>query len=164
MQFGSRANRNLLIHCIVMMLPEVALAAAITYYLDLGVPGFVMVLPILLVVQVVLWLKKSLFAWARFLLFGRRPLAAAAAKYFRTARFPEPNDYEATPEDYLLRTKDDESQAIGVRVDAAASLSELSTLRTFGFLQASMRVRMLYEDALEVHKASFKGRKTDWKI
>jgi hypothetical protein len=44
MQFGSRANRNLLVHCTVMLMPEVALAAAITYYLDLGMPGFVIVL------------------------------------------------------------------------------------------------------------------------
>ena len=61
-----------------MLMPEVALAAAITYYLDLGASGFVMVLPIILLVQVGLWIKNSLFAWARFLLFARRPLAAAA--------------------------------------------------------------------------------------
>ena len=27
-----------------------------------------------------------------------------------------------------------------------------------------MRVRMLYEDALDIHKAPFKDGKTDWKI
>jgi hypothetical protein len=164
MQFGSRANRNIVIQYLVLLIPEVALAAVIAHYLELGTAGFLIVLPALLLLYIVLWIKNSLFAWARFLLFGRRLLALSVAEYFRTARFPEPNDYEATPEDYLLRTKDDENQPIGVRIDAAASLSELSTLSTFGFVQASMRVRMVYEDALDAHKAAFKSSQSDWKM
>jgi len=51
----------------------------------------------------------------------------------------------------------DDAQPINVRLDAAASLSEMNTLKNFGYFQASMRARVIYEDALEAYKTSFEG-------
>jgi hypothetical protein len=82
-------------------------------------------------------------------------MSTAVAEYLRAKRFPEPNDYEVSPDDYLFRTMSDEHQPVEVRLDAAASLSEMGTLKNFGYLQACMRVRLVYEDALEVYKISF---------
>ena len=59
--------------------------------------------------------------------------------------------------DYLLRTMLDDAQPINVRLNAAASLSEMNTLKNFGYFQASMRARVIYEDALEAYKTSFEG-------
>jgi hypothetical protein len=153
MQFGSRNKRNTTFYLLVLFLLEAGLAALIAYYLELGFGGFWIVLPGLLLLYLVVWIKNSLIAWAMFMFFSRRALATQVAEYFKTSGFPEPDEYELTPDDYLLRTMSDGNQPVEVRLDAAASLSELSTLKNFGFMQACMRARMVYEDALEAYKA-----------
>lgn len=155
MQFESRQKRTFWANLVLGSVPDVLIAGLLASVLNGGMVGFVAALVGLQVLYLAIWAKNSLWTWIVFLVTGRKTLASHIRDYLKMNGFPEPDDFERSPDDYLSRVVEDDEQPVGVRLKAAASLAELNVQSTLGNMQNYMRLSMAYEDALEEHKASF---------
>jgi hypothetical protein len=156
MQFESKQKRTVWVNLALGSVPDILIAALIASVMDGGAIGFIVALVGLQVLYFLIWAKNSIWAWVVFLINGRKAATSHFRHYLETNKFPEPEDYERSPDGYFSKIVEDENQPVDIRLKAAASLAELNYIASQSQMQNYLRLSMAYEDAIEDHKRSFK--------
>jgi hypothetical protein len=107
------------------------------------------------------WLKKTVWSWIVFGVYGRKLSASALADYLTEHGYPEPQMYETSAEQYFNRVLGDESLPVLLRLKAATQAACLQTPTSIGQYQCAVRLEMAYEDAIARYKATFVGHRKE---
>lgn len=156
MQFESKQKRTFWLNIVLGFIPDTVVSIILSAVFNGGLGGFFFSLIGLQCVYFLIWIKNSIWAWSLFKFHNQKYLVTHITDYLQKNRYPEPDDYEKSPDSYLSTIVADENQSANVRIAAAASLAELNFMSTQGQIQNHMRFCMAYEEALENHKRSFK--------
>ncbi|MGD9730466.1 MAG: hypothetical protein AB7R40_24190 [Nitrospiraceae bacterium] len=155
MLIETRRTRALWTHFLLGFVPDIAISAALAYYLNGGLLGFGAAFLGLQVLYLAIWAKNSIWEWAVYNASGRKTLAKAYVGFLKSNGFPEPEEYERSFHGYLDSVASNEKYATRVRLVAARELGTILTFDSMGFVQHSMRVTMACEDALLEYKQQF---------
>jgi hypothetical protein len=161
MQFESKKNRSVWMAAALGAIPDLVIAIALAAALDGGFLGFALIWLGLQVLYLAIWLKDSIWAWAIFLLGGRKRVVAQLLDHLRENGYPEPSAYERSAEGYLASIVDNETLPIALRLKAASDIGAMSYLDSSMEVQKSLRIGMVYEDALEQFKRNFQSTGRD---
>jgi hypothetical protein len=161
MQFESKIRRQYWVNCILGLTPDIFIAVIINLALGGYIWTFMLVLVILEALYFLVWLRKTIWAWIFFGVYGRKYLADLLSDYLIENNYPEPEVYERSAEEYFDRIATDESQPVTLRLKAAGQATALRMPITIGQYQYGFRVAMAYEDALITYKRRVAGRTRD---
>lgn len=152
MQFESRETRAVWKNFFISLIPEVIFSAIVTMVAGGDWGGFFVVLLGLQAVYLAIWAKNSVWAWVLFRLGGRAAAAGAVFLYLKKNALPMPREREQSATDYLERAMFNDALAPSVRMAAAHEHGVIEGAHVSGQVQAAMRMRMAYEDALEKYQ------------
>lgn len=146
--FASR-NRRLTVKIVLTgLLLEVGVVFVVCILLDWGVLAFLAILFGLQVLYFALWVKKTIFSWVVYRIYGRKELVRAAFYFFKKNGFPEPADFEDSASGYLLSVASNSRLSVEVRLAAARELGSLQGLSTYGHPLQADRIASAMEDAI----------------
>lgn len=152
MEFESRESRAVWKNFFISLIPEVIFSAIVTMVAGGDWGGFFVVLLGLQAVYLAIWAKNSVWAWVLFRLGGRAAAADAVFLYLKKNALPMPRDRERSATDYLERAMFNDDLAPSVRIAAAHDHGMIEGMHVTGQVQAAIRIRMAYEDALEKYQ------------
>ena len=155
MQFESKNKRNFWVNSMLGMTPDVLIATAVAMYNDEGIAAFFFVLIGLQVVYLLIWTKNTVWAWVFYKYKGRKQISDFVLDYLKKNKYPEPDDYLKSPDEYFSSVAHNDSLPIELRLKAAAELGSLNYPITNGQMQNSIRLSMAIEDAIENYKKTF---------
>jgi hypothetical protein len=161
MQFESKIRRQYWINSVLGLIPDLAIAAIINSVIAGNIGTFILVFIGLQLLYFLVWLRKTIWAWIVFCVYGRKHLANFLADYLAENEYPQPGDYEGSADEYFNRIAGDEALAVDVRLKSVGQAVALRMPITIGQYQYGFRVAMAYEDALIAYKRSLAGRKRD---
>lgn len=148
MDFESRERRRLFQAIGLALVPDVAIGVVAAFvYNEWAVFFFALIA--LQVMYWVLWAKASAWAWLLFWAGGRKAGADQMFYYLKRNEFPAPRNREISAAGYFERVISDPGNPIEVRLKAAHHAGEMEALERLGETQASMRIAMIMEDAIE---------------
>jgi hypothetical protein len=99
MQFESKIKRQYWINSILGLIPDLVIAGVITSVIGGAIGTFVLALVALQVVYFLVWLRKTIWAWIVFGVYGRKHIAGYLTDYLVENDFPEPGIYEGSAEE-----------------------------------------------------------------
>lgn len=155
MHFESKNKRNFWSNSILGMTPDILIAVAVAVYNDKGIAAFFLVLIGLQVIYFLIWIKNTIWSWVFYKFRGRKLISDFVLDYLKTNRYPEPDDYLKSPEEYFSSVAQSDSIPIELRLKAAAELGSLNYPIANREIQNSMRLSMAFEDAIENYKKTF---------
>jgi hypothetical protein len=158
MQFESKIKREYWINSPSGLIPDLVIAAIFTVMLGGYVGTFMLVIVGLQVLYFLVWLRKTIWSWIVFGVWGRRHLATLLTDYLTENEYPEPEIYERSAEDYFTRIATHDALMVPLRLKATGQAAALRIPSTIGEYQYAFRVAMAYEDALMAHKRTFADR------
>lgn len=139
------------------MTPDILIAMAVAIYSDEGLDTFFFVFIALQVIYLLIWIKNSIWSWVFYKFKGRKQIKDYVLDYLKTNKYPEPEDYLKSPDEYFSSVSQDDSVPIEVRLKAAAEIGALNYLIANGQIQNSIRLSMAIEDAIEDYKKTFEN-------
>ena len=154
--FESRFLRDAIVAQIFFLALDFAVLWVIAGYLegpyDNRLTTFLILFGLLYAAMLLLWLRASLWSWLTFLLWRRKGAARAVASGLIGRGLPPPSAWEQSPAGFFTGVMNDERQSVPVRIAAAM---ELAVANYAGrSLQESVRLTMIYEDALTLMRLS----------
>jgi hypothetical protein len=155
MQFESKNKRNFWINSIFGMTPDVLVAAAITAYNSEGFVTFLLVFLGLQIVYLLIWIKNTVWAWVFYKYKGRKQVSDFFFDYLKKNKYPEPDDYLKSPNEYFSSVAQNNSLPLELRLKAATDIGSLFYPIANGQMQNSIRLSMAIEDAIENYKKTF---------
>ena len=158
MQFDSKIKRNFWINCALGMIPDLLIAAIAAVYANGGVVAFVLVLVGLQILYFGIWLKNTIWAWILYKYKGRKQIRDFVLDYLKRNKYPEPDDYLKSPDEYFASVAGNESLSIDLRLKAASEAGSLNCLIADQQIQNFMRLSMAMEDAIEEYKRGFESQ------
>jgi hypothetical protein len=161
MQFESKIKRLYWINSFLGLIPDVIIAVIVTRILGGYAGTLILVLMGLQFLYFLVWLRKTIWGWITFSVFGRKHLATALADYLTTNGYPEPENYERSAEEYFNRIAADELTPVALRLKAVGQAAALQVPSSIGQYQYALRAAMAYEDAILAYKTGLSGRKID---
>jgi hypothetical protein len=159
MQFESKIKRLYWINSFLGLIPDLAIAVIITAIFGGYLGTFILIMIGLQVLYFLVWLRKSIWGWIVFGVFGRKYLAGVLADYLAENNYPEPEVYERSAEEYFNRIAGDEALPFPLRLKAVGQAAALHVPTTIGQYQYGFHVAMAYEDAISAYKRSAAGKK-----
>jgi hypothetical protein len=122
------------------LMPDILIAWGYAKYVDGGWQEFWIALVALQVLYFALSLKRAAWAWLLFWVYNRRSMARVLEKFFRDNKFPRPELWVGTLDDYVEQIVNDET------IDNATKLKatfEQGTLNGFKVAQDVTLVLMM---------------------
>jgi len=158
MQFESKLKRTISSHSLLGFIPDTLLSLLVVFWLEEGALVFIAVFVGLQLLYLTRWLIAAAFGWSHLHVTGRKKMAASYSDYLHEHKYPEPEDYQKSPEDYLEETMNNEEIDFDVRLKAATNFGTFVTYRSTGQLQLLFKCSLAMEDAIEEYKRSFTRR------
>jgi hypothetical protein len=100
-------------------------------------------------------IKNTVLAWVFYKYRGRKQISDFVLDYLKKNKYPEPDDYLKSPDEYFSSVAQNDSLPIELRLKAAAELGSLNYPMANGQIQNSIRLSMAIEDAIENYKKTF---------
>ena len=155
MQFESKNKRNFWFNSILGMTPDILVALAVAIYSNGGIATFFLVLVGLQIIYFLIWIKNTIWSWIFYKFRGRKKISDFVLDYLKTNKYPEPDDYLKSPDEYFSSVTQNDSVPIDLRLKAAAELGALNYPVANGQIQNSIRLSMAIEDAIGNYKKTF---------
>lgn len=134
-------------------IPEMLIALTLSLiFAENTVTFFVAILLCIYALYLFIWLKKTVWEWGVFFVYGRKCLSENLFEFFKENDFPEPDDEETSCIEYLEKASKNENLPMKVRLEAFRKLGEVNALM---YPQSIMRTFMVYKEGLKLYKASF---------
>jgi hypothetical protein len=149
-----KQTRQLWLNFLLALIPDAVIAYVAMRVTDSGWVGFAIVFFGLWAVYLAIWLKNSIWGWLVYVLWGKRQMTAAMLSGLRANKYPEPDDFEKSGDDYLQKLVSDESLPVDTRLKAMADFANIHALNQFGF-QRFLQVSSALDNALEQYKNQF---------
>jgi len=113
------------------------------------------------VAYLLIWSRRTAGMWLWFWLGGRKRQSEHIADFLRERRFPQPDSYYGSPEDYLQQTAADGNLKPDIRLAAATELASLNAIAQVGLMQRAIQLNLAYEDAIKKYSRSFPAKSDD---
>ena len=153
MVFQSQQNRSIFINMLYGILVDLAISGAITYFTDGDVLQLLLTWAGLQVVYALVGARNFAVGFA--IVYRRRKsIEDKLTNYLRDKEFPEPDDFEVSPSQYLIDLINDDAQPVVLRLNATALLTEINTTNLMSFFRG-IALNVILEEALKNHKRSF---------
>lgn len=162
MIFESKLKRALIANIILSLVPDLILSAIITAIFkgeEAAIIIFIIVFFGLQLLHLALWILRSLMAWIPYWIGGRKKMATAYCDYLYEHEFPNPKDFEESPEVYFGSVLINNKLTPELRLKAASTLGEYEAYRNAGQYQMLLRISFALEDAIVEYKRGFTRRK-----
>ena len=158
MIFESKLKRVLIANIILSLVPDLILSAIITAIIKEGEAVVIIFLFVFLGLQLLhlaLWILRSLMAWTPYWLGGKKKMATAFCDYLYEHEFPNPKEFEESPEVYFGSVLMNNKLTPELRLKAATTLGEYEGYRNAGQYQMFLRISFAWEDAIVEYKRGF---------
>ena len=137
------------------MIPDALIATLFAVYCKQGVAPFFFVLIGLQIVYSLIWLKNTVWAWIFYKYRGRNQISDVVFDYLKNNKYPEPDTYLKSPDEYFSSVTQNNSLSVELRLKAALELGFLNYPIATYRIQDSIRLSMAIEDAIERYKKTF---------
>jgi hypothetical protein len=117
---------------VVGLVPDLVVSWAAARLTDSGWSGFFITMVGLQAIYFFFWLKRALWAWLVFWVYGKRRMVAQLENFFIDSRFPAPGKYATDLDDYLTEIYDNDELDAAMRLKAAFELGALDGLKSAG--------------------------------
>jgi hypothetical protein len=158
MQFESKVKRQYWTNSLLGLIPDLIIAVVVTTVFGGYIGTFILVIVGLQVLYFLVWLRKTIWDWVVFGVWGKKNIAGLLTDYLMENGYPEPEIYERSAEDYFNRIATDEALPVPLRLKAVGQAAALHMPTTIGQYQYAFRAAMAYEDALIAFKRALAGR------
>jgi hypothetical protein len=152
MQFESQQKRNWWINNFLGLLPDVAIALALSHFMQFSGWGIIVTVFVLNLIYFFVWGRNTIWQWIFYKWRGKDQLVEHLYNYLKTNNYPCPNDFETSAESYLAFVAESEKSPIQTRLLAAKELGALSYPASTFRVQEGMRLSMAYEEAIKRYK------------
>lgn len=137
---------------IFSLIPDIVICIAVSVYYDFGILEFVLTLLGLQVVYFEFWLKASVWRWVHFKFRGKKIMADFMEDSLKTNKFPAPQDFENSIEEYLNSVSENEDLDPIIRIKAGRELGIIQYLTASQQAQERLTLTIAYEEALSNYK------------
>jgi len=131
------------------------MAAGIATFMDGGLIGFLFAFAVLFAIGFVGYFLRSIVMWLAWSYVGQSTARRKFLDYLIANRYPAPNFYENSAQDYFARIMDDSSLDPGLRVKAAIEVGTFAAYSGGLQLQYLAKVSSAAESALEEYARRF---------
>ena len=126
MIFRSQLRRQEMMNWLLMFVPDIIVAAVISWFMDSGILGFGIAFVALFALGIVYWIIRSIAMWAAWSLVGRRFAEQHYLDYLVENGYPPPRPYETSPQEYFVYVMDNADLAPELRIKAAIEVGTLA--------------------------------------
>jgi hypothetical protein len=152
MIFGSQLRRQTLWNLGLMWIPDLIIAAVVSYYMDGGTLGFGIAVVALFVLCLVYWFLRSIVMWLAYLAFGKRTVQRQLYDYLVANKFPAPSEYESSAEEYFASVAQNGELDPGLRVKAALEVGTFAAYSGAFERQQLSKISLAAEAAIEEYR------------
>ena len=140
---------------ILGFVPDAILALVGSFWVDQGVLVAAAIFVGLGLLRLVRWAVVGGFDWIYFHLLGRKQMASFLCDYLHENKFPEPQNFELSGEDYLEGVVNNGEVDVETRLKAASDHGTIIGHRVSGQWGMLMQSSLALEDAIVEYKRTF---------
>lgn len=155
MIFQSQLRRVAILNWTLLCIPDIIMAAGISFFMDGGLVGFLLAFAALFAIGLVGYILRSIVMWLAWSSSGKQTAEERIFHYLVENKFPKPAHFELSPQDYFARVAQDEHLPADVRVKAAVEVGTYAAYVGALEKQALAKVNGAAENALERYSRSF---------
>ena len=157
MVFKSQLRRQLIINYLLSWIPDIIIAVVGAKYFDGGYIGFAFIILGLQVLHLVIWMLHSIVQWLVFITFAKRAIQRHLYDYFIINKYPAPDEYESSAEEYLISVMDNKELDPEVRIKAAMEVGTFAAFSGAFEKQCLMKVSIAAEGAIKDYRVWLAG-------
>lgn len=151
MIFRSQLRRQAMMNWILMCVPDIIVAAVISWFMDGGIPGFGIAFVALFALGIVYWIIRSIVMWVAWSLVGRRFAEQHFLDYLVENGYPRPRPYETSPQEYFVYVMDNTDLDSKLRIKAAIEVGTFAAYSGALEWQRLAKVNGAAESAIEAY-------------
>lgn len=149
--FESKVKRQVILNSFLNSLPDVVVAVVIASFTDDKVLMFVFIFILIKAIYLLIWLKNSIWEWLLFY-FKREQQVNTVYEGLIKDNYPCPKEVELSVDSYLDSIIADDNQSEEFKLKVVSLITLIQHHLVGGEFQKSLRISMVYEDALEKYK------------